>query len=306
MTGFAASLLAAAWRGHHYVTMQSFDLERFCELVAEHRPTRAHLVPPIILGLAKHPVVDAHDFSSLKMIISAAAPLGADIEAECASRLGCGVKQAWGMSELSPLGTLTPDDNLKSGSGTVGPPASNTFAKVIDVDTGASLPVGESGELCIKGPQVMKGYLGEGGEVSVEKTSECIDADGWMRTGDIARLDEDGYVYIVDRLKELIKYKGFQVAPAELEEVVLSHDDVADATVIPVPDDEAGEVPRAYVVLKPDTALAEDVLAAWVAERVAPHKKLRGGVVYTDEIPKTASGKILRRVVIENDRAASS
>ena len=210
------------------------------------------------------------------------------------------------MSELSPLGTLTPDDNLKEGSGTVGPPASNTFAKVIDVDTGASLPVGESGELCIKGPQVMKGYLGEGGAVDPEKTAECLDADGWMKTGDIARMDEDGYVFIVDRLKELIKYKGFQVAPAELEEVVLSHEQVADATVIPVADDEAGEVPRAYVVLKEGAEeLSGEALAAWVAERVAPHKKLRGGVVFTDEIPKTASGKILRRIVIENDRAAN-
>ena len=200
------------------------------------------------------------------------------------------------MSELSPLGTCVPDDGLKNNSGTVGPPCAATSIKVIDLETGEALPPGEEGELCVKGPQVMQGYLD-----LPDKTRECLTEDGWLLTGDIAKIDEDGYVYITDRLKELIKYKGFQVAPAELEEVLCSHPGVADATVIPVPDEDAGELPRAYVVRKTDD-VSEESVRAFVKERVAPHKQLRGGVVFTEAIPKTASGKILRREVVAMDR----
>ena len=174
--------------------------------------------------------------------------------------------------------------------------AAHTSIKVIDLETGDALPHGEEGEFCVKGPQVMQGYLD-----LPDKTRECLTEDGWLMTGDIAKIDADGYVYITDRLKELIKYKGFQVAPAELEEVLCSHPGVADATVIPVEDDEAGELPRAYVVRKTDD-VTEDSVLAFVAERVAPHKKIRGGIVFIDAIPKTASGKILRREVVAMDR----
>ena len=196
------------------------------------------------------------------------------------------------------------DDLLKAESGTVGPPCAGTSAKVVDTATGAALPPGEEGELLIKGPQVMAGYLD-----LPEQTAACLSADGWLSTGDIAKLDEDGFVYITDRLKELIKYKGFQVAPAELEATLCTHPSVADATVIPVDDEEAGEVPRAYVVLKPGVGhqgLSESDLMAYVAQRVAPYKRLRGGVRYVESVPKTASGKILRRLVIEQDRAAEA
>ena len=157
--------------------------------------------------------------------------------------------------------------------------------------------MGEEGELCIKGPQVMKGYLDQ-----PEKTLECLNAEGWLMTGDIAKMDSDGYIYITDRLKELIKYKGFQVAPAELEEVLCLHDQVDDATVIPVEDEDAGELPRAYVVKKTESDVTEQQILDWVSERVAPHKKIRGGVVFVDSIPKTASGKILRREGVDLDR----
>ena len=281
------SVHIAAPQGCTLVTMPRFDMEVFCQLVEKHKATRAHLVPPITLGLAKSPIVDDYDLSSLKMITSAAAPLGAEIETAVRERLGNGIniKQAWGMSRLSPLGTCVPDDALKNNTGTVGPPCAHTQTGVIDLETGEALLQGEEGELCVKGPQVMQGYLD-----LPEKTQECLTEDGWLLTGDIAKIDEDGYVYITDRLKELIKYKGFQVAPAELEEVLCSHPG-ADATVIPVEDDEAGELPRAYVVRKSDDVTEESVLS-FVGERVAPHKKLRGGVVFIDAIPKTASGKI--------------
>lgn len=195
------------------------------------------------------------------------------------------------------------DDGLKPGSGSVGPPLANSEIKCIDVETGEDLPLGEEGELCFKGPQMMKGYLN-----LPDKTAECLDlATGWMRTGDIAIIDPaDGHVVITDRLKELIKYKGFQVAPAELEALLLKHPAVADTTVIPRADDQAGEVPRAYVVLSPDyagdEAEAAEEIVAYVGDNVAPHKKLRGGVVFTDVIPKSASGKILRRFVVDEDR----
>ncbi|GMH83150.1 hypothetical protein TrVE_jg3739 [Triparma verrucosa] len=296
--GFTASLLHTAKKSNTLVTMANFDLPRFCELVQEFKPERAHLVPPIILGIAKHPIIDNYNFSSLKMVISAAAPLGAEVEAGVRERLNIGCKQAWGMSELSPVGTVTPDDNLKSGSGTIGPVVSGSEGKIVDLETGEALPPGKSntGELCIRGPQVMMGYLDE-----PEKTRECLTSDGWLHTGDIAYVDEDGYYFIVDRLKELIKYKGFQVAPAELEAVINTNPKVADCAVIPVEDAQGGEVPRAYAVKSGD--IDDDELLAYVEERVSPHKKLRGGVVWVDEIPKSAAGKILRRVVIDMDRS---
>lgn len=244
-----------------------FDLELFCKLVEEHKPQRAHLVPPIILGLAKHPMVDNFDMSSLNMIISAAAPLGAEVEQATCQRLDCGVKQAWGMSELSPIGTITSDYNIKSGS--IGPLASSTYGKIIDIETGRSLGPNEEGELVLKGPQVMLGYLD-----AADKTAECLSKDGWLRTGDVARYDEDGFFYITDRLKELIKVRGFQVAPAELEALLLTNEHVKDAAVIPVLDEASGELPRAYVVLK-DTEEAgrktEHDIEEWVKERVGPN-----------------------------------
>ena len=204
------------------------------------------------------------------------------------------------MSELSPVGTANPDDKAKSGS--VGPPVSDTSAKIICLDSGKALPPGETGELCIKGPQVMKGYLGQ-----PEKTEECLDQDGWLRTGDVAHIDVDGYVTITDRQKELIKVLGFQVAPAELEAVIVTHPGVNDSCVIGVPDEKTGEIPRAYVVLKPECvgSVSEQEIADFVCSRVADYKRLGGGVVFCDAIPKTASGKILRREVVAMDSARS-
>jgi 4-coumarate--CoA ligase len=194
------------------------------------------------------------------------------------------------MSELSPIGTICPDWNIKSGA--IGPVVSDTVAKIIDPE-GASLGPNQSGELLLKGPQVMMGYLND-----PVRTAECLSPSGWLRSGDVAHYDEEGNFYITDRIKELIKVRGYQVAPAELEEVLLSHPAIQDATVIPFPDEVSGELPRAYIVLKPDaTDTTENDVYDYVKQNVAPYKRLEGGVVFTDAIPKSASGKILRRVL---------
>jgi 4-coumarate--CoA ligase len=258
-------------------------------MIQQHRPERSNLVPPIILGLAKNPIVEKYDLSSLKTIISAAAPLSVEMAEAASKRLGGTIiKEAWGMTELSPLGTV--QSQAKAGS--VGALAPSTIGKVIDVETGESLPPNTPGELVLKGPQVMMGYKDE-----PEKTKECLSESGWLRTGDIAHYDEDGYFYITDRIKELIKTRGFQVAPAELEALLLTNEAVQDVAVIPFPDDESGEVPRAYVVLKPGASVTEEQIKEWMKPKVAPFKRLEGGVVFTESIPKSASGKILRRVL---------
>ena len=289
---------AALRNGATVVTMPRFDLEQFLQLIQDHGVTKGYVVPPILVALAKHPVVDQYDLSSLVRLTSGAAPLGEDLARAVADRLGCEVRQGYGMTETSPVTHMVPTDRTDwTKYGSVGPAIPGVEAKVIDVETGAEVPDGERGELCIRGANVMKGYFH-----NPEATAHTIDADGWLHTGDVAVVDEDGDFYIVDRVKELIKYKGYQVPPAELEALLLRHDAVADAAVIPVPDEEAGEIPKAYVVRAPGAALDADDVMAFTAEHVAPYKKVRA-VAFVDEIPKSASGKILRRVLIERDRA---
>ncbi len=295
-------MLYCAWQGQQVITLSGrFDLETFCRLVQEHRPERAHLVPPILVGLAKHPVVDQYDLTSIRCIMSAAAPLGLATEQAVKARIGCEIKQGWGMSELSPIATINSDYNIKPGS--VGQLSPSTYGKIIDED-GVSLGPHQDGEILIKGPQVMMGYLDD-----PDKTAECLSKGGWLRTGDVAHYDEEGYFFITDRVKELIKVRGFQVAPAELESLLLTHEHVRDAAVIPVPCEEAGELPRAYVVLE-DTDEAKKLASAdlyqWIKDRVAPHKRLNGGVVFTDTIPKSASGKILRRLLRDQYKQEST
>jgi len=281
--------------GATVITMPRFDLEQALSLIQEHQVTRFPAVPPIVLALAKHPLVDQFDLSSLRQVFSGAAPLGAELAAEAAERIGCEVVQGYGMTELSPVTQLTPVGNYKPG--TVGVTIGNTACRIVDPATGEDLDVDSEGELWIKGPQVMKGYLN-----NPEATEATIDREGWLHTGDIAVIDSDGHVSIVDRLKELIKVKGFQVAPAELEAVLLTHPGIADAAVIGVPDDEAGEVPRAYVVAKPGQDLDPSQITAFLAEHLATYKVVHD-IVLTAEIPKSASGKILRRVLRDQANA---
>ncbi len=275
--------------GATIVTMPRFDPAQFLELNATHRCTRAFVAPPIVVFLAKHPAVEGADLSAMETIFSGAAPLSAELAEEAAARLGCEVVQGYGMTELSPVSHLTPPGGYKPGSvGVTGP---NQECRIVDAASGESLGEDEEGELWVRGPNVMKGYLN-----NAEATAATITEDGWLRTGDVARVDADGHVYIVDRLKELIKYKGFQVPPAELEGLLMTHPDVADAAVIGLPDDEAGELPVGYVVLKEGREATEEDLKAFVADQVATYKQLRR-ITITDAIPKSASGKILRRIL---------
>ena len=286
--------------GATVVTVARFDLEDFLTLVERHRVTKAHLVPPIVVALAKHQAVEGRDLSSLQWINSGAAPLSAELADACAARLGCAVVQGYGLTETSPVTHAVPVERAANRPGSIGPPIPSTECKVVDLLDGHELGPGDDGEVLIRGPQVMRGYLGDD-----EATARTLDADGWLHTGDIGHADEDGWFYLVDRLKELIKYKGFQVAPAELEAVLLEHPQVADAAVIASPDEEAGEVPKAFVVAADDADLDVEELRAFVAARVASYKQLRR-VELTDAIPKSASGKVLRRVLVERERAGSS
>jgi acyl-CoA synthetase (AMP-forming)/AMP-acid ligase II len=290
-------MAAALWQGATLVSMPRFDLEDFLRILQEQRITQAYLVPPIVLALAKHPMVDKYDLSSLGFIMSGAAPLDASLELAAEGRLACDVMQGWGLTETSPVLTTNAGAPLGPRHGSVGVLLSNTELRVVDPATGADLSRNQTGELVARGPQVMKGYLN-----NPKATADMLDPDGWLHTGDLGHVDDDGYVYVVDRVKELIKYKGLQVAPAELEAVLLAHPAIADAAVVRSPDEEAGEVPKAFVVAR--TPLEAEEVMAFVAERVAPHKKVRR-VEFVDEIPKALSGKILRRVLIERDRAAS-
>ncbi|KAI6341439.1 hypothetical protein MCOR25_011205 [Pyricularia grisea] len=278
--------------------MSRFDMEQACALIEKHRITYAYVPPPIVLAFAKSPICDRYDLSSLKMLHSGAAPLTRELTEELWNRLKLPVKQGYGLSETSPVVSVQAPDEWAKFMGSVGKLVPNMTAKLVAAD-GSEVPDGDEmaeGELWVKGPQLFLGYLN-----NPDKTRETMSEDGYFMTGDVFRKDKFGNLYCVDRLKELIKYKGFQVAPAELEGLLLGHPEVADVGVVGIQDKElASEVPRAYVVLKDQKAGGEakaKELVDWVASKVAPHKKLRGGVVLVDAIPKSPSGKILRRVL---------
>jgi acyl-CoA synthetase (AMP-forming)/AMP-acid ligase II len=288
------SMLAA---GGTVVTMQRFDLELFLSLHQRYKIPQAYVVPPMLLALARAPVVDDYDLSALTKIFCAAAPLGIELESEAAARLNCLVVQGYGLTETSPV-THLPIPGVALPAGSIGVALSNIQCRVVDPESGSDLGPEERGELWIRGPNVMKGYLG-----APDATAATIDDDGWLRTGDIVTVDSQGYFFVVDRLKELIKYKGYQVAPAELEGLLLTHPAVADAAVVPLPDDEAGEVPKAFVVLKSDTdtiTVTPQSLMEFVASEVSHYKHIRQ-VEFIDAIPKSPSGKILRRLLRDRE-----
>ena len=295
--GMTALMNLALRQGATLVTMPRFDLAQFLQLMQAHQITRAFLVPPIVLGLAKHPLVEQYDLSALQIITSGAAPLSAEVTRACMKRLGCVINQGYGMTEMSPVTHLGEDGAEGVRVGSIGKLVPGTTAKLVDVATGEAVGHNEEGELLVNGLQKMRGYLN-----NEEATTLSIDNEGWYHTGDVGYVDDDGFFFIVDRVKELIKYKGMQVAPAELEAVLLTHPSIADAAVIPVADEEAGEIPKAFVVLT--GALSTDEVMAYVAERVAPHKRVRR-VEVVEEIPKSSSGKILRRLLVEKERAGT-
>jgi acyl-CoA synthetase (AMP-forming)/AMP-acid ligase II len=288
---FGSVLLNAALRaGGRVVTLPRFELEAFLAMVEQHRVTVVPTVLPLARALAFHPLVDRYDLSSLRLVLIGAAPCPTEVEIACQERLGCVVGQSFGMSELGPIALL--DEPLRPGA--LGRLVPGMEAVVVDREDGERLGAGETGELWVRSPQLMAGYLGD-----ETATAATIDAQGWLHTGDLATFDNDGYLYVVDRLKELIKVRGYQVAPAQLEAELATHPAVADVAVVPRPDEEAGEVPVAYVALREPAEPA--AIAAWVAGRVAPYKRL-ADVIVVDEVPRNPTGKLLRRVLVERER----
>ena len=278
--------------------MPRFDMVEYCTLVERHRATVCFIVPPIVLGLAMSPEVEKHDFSSVRFFFSGAAPLAPDPARRMVQRIGKPIIQGYGLTETSPVTHANPMDAAVLES--IGKVVPGTEDKIVDLETGTkTLADGEVGEICVRGPQVMRGYWNK-----PQDTGDVI-RDGWFHTGDVGRRDDKGYVFIVDRKKEFIKYKGFGVGPAEVEAVLCEHPAVADAGVIGKPNDEAGEIPKAFVQLRPNAQATADELIAFVKERISDYKRVRE-VEFIDKVPRTASGKILRRELAERERSKSA
>lgn len=276
------------------VTMPRFDLGEFLRIIQEHGCSYLFIAPPVAVALAKHPLVDGFDLSSVHTVLSGAAPLDGALATAVAERLGVRVLQGYGMTEMSPVSHVVPRDRTDIPISSVGITIPNVQCKLIDAESGAEIEVpvsgdSEPGELLCRGPNIMLGYLGD-----AASTASTLDADGFLHTGDLATVNHRGEVAIVDRLKELIKYKGYQIAPAELEALLLRHPLIVDAAVVGVLDDDGEEIPKAYVVTAPDAGLTETDVMAFVAEHVAPYKKVRR-VRFIETVPKSSSGKILRK-----------
>ncbi len=276
------------------VTVPKFDLPEFLRIIQDQRTTAVFVAPPIAVALAKHPIVAQYDLSAVEFVLSGAAALDSSLAKAVGDRLETLVLQGYGMTEMSPVSHVIPRDRPDIDRGSIGALVANTEMRIVDIETGEEIGRPESGrslpgELLIRGPQVMVGYLN-----NAEATSATLEPDGFLHTGDIVEIDADGQVFVVDRLKELIKYKGYQVPPAELEALLLTHPAIADAAVVALPHEEAGEVPKAFVVLQENASLTAEAVMAFVAEHVAAHKKVRA-VEFIDVIPKSSSGKILRK-----------
>ncbi|KAL5008842.1 hypothetical protein ScPMuIL_014423 [Solemya velum] len=295
--GMVPVMFGCLKKGAKLVTIPRFDPELFLTSIQKEKISILHIAPPLALFMAKHPMISQYDTSSLRHVISGAAPLGEALTAEFMDRMKVPLCQGYGLTETSPVIFCDTEPPHK---GTIGTLVPNTVAKIVDVETNQPVDTNETGELCVQGPQVMKGYL-----KNPEATRDMIDNDGWLHTGDIGYVRDDGIFLICDRLKELIKYKGFQVPPAEMESLLLKHPGVQDAGVIGVPDEEAGELPKAFVVCKPDSQLTAEDIQSYVEQNAAAFKKLRGGVEFVDEIPKSISGKILRRVLRDKSNKSS-
>ncbi|MGW4200625.1 AMP-binding protein [Streptomyces sp. NPDC004726] len=277
------------------VTMPRFDLVDFLTGIQRHGCTYLCIAPPIAVALAKHPIVDEFDTSTVRTVFSGAAPLDGETAELVGRRINARVYQGYGMSELSPASHTIPPEPEGIPVSSVGYALPNIVCKLVDTETGEEITEFDAdgqtrpGELWVKGPNVMLGYLNR-----PDATAETIDADGFLHTGDVATHSREGWFTIVDRVKELIKYKGYQIAPAELEALLLSHPRILDAAVVGVLDAEKQEIPKAFIVAAPDAALTAKDVMAFVAQNLAPHKKVRQ-VEFIDSIPKSSAGKILRK-----------
>ena len=298
--GMTVLMQQALYVGATQVMMGRFDMTLFLFLIQAHRVTVLFTAPPVGVGLSQTPLVDDHDLSSLRFIMFGAAPMSAELQLRIAARLGCPAIQGYGLTETSPITHVDfVDERMKPGS--IGPVVPDIEQRVVDMETGlVDLGPNELGELLVRGANVMRGYYNQ-----PEATAAAINADGWLFTGDLVKIDEDGYVYVFDRKKELIKYSGFQVPPAELEGILLEHPAVADAAVIGKEDLEHGEIPKAFVVLKAGSSASDRELMDYVGEQVATFKRVRE-IEFVDAIPKNPSGKLLRRVLVERERAKAT
>ncbi|KAL1291926.1 hypothetical protein HN51_060406 [Arachis hypogaea] len=286
--GFTLSLRAVVLL-ETVVLMERFGLRRMMEAIERFRVTHMAAVPSVMVAMMKDDLTAAYDLRSLECVACGGAPLGKDTAAAFKTKFPkVLILQGYGLTESTAGVARTTNPEEASRSRTTGKLVSGVEAKIVNPDTGEPMFPGDQGELWLRGPSIMKGYVGD-----PEATLASL-VNGWLRTGDLCYFDEEGFLYVVDRLKELIKYKGYQVAPAELEQVLHSHPEISDAAVIPYPDEEAGQVPMAFVVRKPQSSLGEAEIIEFVAKQVAPYKKIRR-VTFVDSIPKNAVGKILRK-----------
>lgn len=292
INGLQVALNHCLYAGATLVTAPRLELEVFLAAVQQHAATRAYVAPPMLEALATQSNVGRYDLSSLKTIVCVTAQPNAELAEACGRRLGCAVTQAYGGTESSLLTHLTPDGLSKPCS--VGPALPETQARVVDLATGMPVGPGWPGEIHVRGPQVLRGSTNY-----LAATAGCVDVDGWLRTGDFAYTDQDGYFFVLGRIDELINCNGYRMVPAQLEAVLISHPAVADAAVVGDPDDEAGEVPKAYLVLNNQAAPIDDILA-FVAERLAPYKRIRRWEI-VPHIPRSTTGTILRQKLIEHD-----
>ncbi|OIS96445.1 PREDICTED: 4-coumarate--CoA ligase 2-like [Nicotiana attenuata] len=286
-------LLCGLRVGAAILIMQKFDIVPFLELIQKYKVTIAPFVPPIVLAIAKSAMVDNYDLSSVRIVMCGAAPLGKDLEDAVRTKFpNAKLGQGYGMTEAGSVLAMClafAKEPFEIKSGACGTVIRNAEMKIMDLNTGSSLPRNKSGEICIRGDQIMKGYLND-----PEATAQTIDKEGWLHSGDIGYIDDDDELFIVDRLKELIKYKGFQVAPAELEALLLNLPYISDAAVVPMKDEQAGEVPVAFVVKSSGCTITEDEIKDFISKQVIFYKRIKR-VFFVDAVPKSPSGKILRK-----------
>lgn len=288
-------LVRAICIGETLVLMERFDFEGMLKAVEAYRVTYMPVSPPLVVGMVKSELVGKYDLSSLQLLGSGGGPLGKEVLEKFEAKFpNVEIVQGYGLTETGGGGASIKDANEAKRFGSVGPLAENMVAKIVDPETGEALPPGKQGELWLQGPTIMRGYVGND-----EATAATLDSEGWLKTGDLCYFDNDGFLYIVDRLKELIKYKAYQVPPAELEHLLQSNPDIADAAVVPYPDEDAGQIPMAYIVRKPGSSITEAQVMDFIAKQVAPYKKIRR-VAFINSIPKSPAGKILRRELVNH------
>ncbi|KAG5250255.1 Ca4CL [Salix suchowensis] len=293
LAAFATGILAS---GSTIIVLSKFEMGEMLSTIEKYQATYLPLVPPILVAMINgaDQIRAKYDLSSLQSVLSGGAPLSKEVIEGFSNKYpGVKILQGYGLTESTGIGASTDTLEESRRYGTAGLLSPNTEAKIVDPESGKALPVNQTGELWLRAPSVMKGYFS-----NAEATSSAIDSEGWLRTGDLCYIDDDGFIFVVDRLKELIKYKGYQVPPAELEALLLAHPEISDAAVIPFPDKNVGQFPMAYVVRKAGSNLSEKAVQDFIAGQVAPYKRIRR-VAFIAAIPKNPSGKILRKDLIK-------